>query len=47
MELPLVLARHAEDAADRADRKRVGEVVDDVDLALAVELVDKPIDRFL
>src|SRR4051794_41937190 len=47
MELRLILARHAEDAAYRADRERVGEVVDDVDLALAVELVDEPIDRFL
>lgn len=35
-----VLARHAEDLADGGDGKGVGEVLDDVDLVLALEGVE-------
>ena len=42
----LVLAGDAEQLADRRDRQRVGEVVDDVDAVLAREVVDQRRWRF-
>jgi hypothetical protein len=42
MEARLVLVRHPELLADYRDRQRVGEVVHEVDLVLALHTVDEP-----
>jgi hypothetical protein len=41
MEPRFVLARHAEQPADDGDRKRVGEVLDEVDPVPALQNVDQ------